>query len=126
MKIRKLIIIVGVFFFTLLVVGFFWLPGVRHQAQANATLMTLEVVAIASRYYFTDCGVWPSSIAELTTTNNPKQAVFLGVGNPPLADAWGRPLTYIPFNTTNGSGAVRSHSHDRDGREVVYEVKFGP
>ena len=126
MKIRKLIIIVGVFMFALLVFGWFWLPGARHQARAKATLMTLQVVATTSRYYFDNCGVWPSSIAELTTTNNPKQAIFLSVGSPPLKDAWGRPLTYIPFNATNGSGAVQSHTRDLDGREVVYEVKFGP
>ena len=88
--------------------------------------MTLQAVATASRYYFTNCGVWPSSINELTTTNNPKQAIFLFVGSTPLADAWDRPLTYIPVNATNGSGAVQSRARDCDGREVVYEVRFGP
>jgi len=68
----------------------------------------------------------PSTTTELTTTNNPKQAIFLSVGNPPLSDAWGQPLTYIPFSETNGSGVVQSHTRDRGGRDVVYEAKFGP
>jgi hypothetical protein len=122
---RRFVIIVGVFMSGVFVVGVLWLPTARHQAQAKATLMTLDLVATVSRLYFSNCGVWPRTISELTTTNNPKQTVFLLVVGSPLGDGWGRPFTYIPFNPTNGSGSVQSHAHDRHGREVLYEVRFG-
>jgi len=123
-KIRKLIKVGAVLAVAIFAVGFFWLPGARERARAKATLMVLQAVASASHIYFTNCGVWPRTIGELTTTNNPRGAIFLLVCSPPLADAWGQPLTYTPFNETNGS--VQSHTRKRDGREVVYEVRFGP
>ncbi len=125
MRTRKLIVFVAIFISGIFILGLFWLPGTREQARVNVTLLNLQAVAAASRSYFTNCGVWPRTISELTTTNNPKQAVFLVVTRPPLADAWGQPLAYLPYDASNRAGAVQSRKRGGDGRQVVYEVKFG-
>ena len=125
MKLRKRILFLAVFLLiALLVMWGLALREMKQRARVASTLMKLQAVANASRGYFSDCGVWPRTISEMTTANNPKQAVYLEFSNPPPKDGWGRPLTYLPFNTSTGSGAVQSRS--RDGREIRYEVKFGP
>ena len=124
MKLRKRILFLSAFLLiVILVVGWVSLREMKQRARVASTLMKLQAVANASRGYFSDCGVWPRAISEMTTANNPKQAVYLEFSDPTPKDGWGRPLTYLPFNTNTGFGAVQSRS--RDGREILYEVKFG-
>src|SRR5262245_6103482 len=80
-----------------------WLPRLRYRAYSVQTLITLNEVAEASRQYFFTYGKWPNTLAELTTPGGPKRMVFLRVSpETGLADRWGHPLTYIPFDSSKG------------------------
>jgi hypothetical protein len=121
---RKPVVFITGFALAIMLAGSLLLPSAREQAKARVTLVTLSAVAAASRSYFTNCGSWPRTINELTTTNNPKQAVFLYVSTPPLVDGWGNPLTYIPFDPTSHAGCIQSRRHYGNGAEAIYEMKF--
>jgi len=124
-KIRQIILFIAGFLSALLLTACLWFPCVRERTRERATTASLLVVAEASRSYLTNCGAWPRKISELTTTNNPRQTLFLSLPGPYPADGWGRPLTYIPYDPNIGSGAVQSRTHAPDGEDIVYEVRFG-
>ena len=128
MKSRKRLLLVTISVIAVaLLAAVVWLPRPHYRAYSLQTVNTLNEVAEASRQYFSIYGKWPNTLAELTTPSGPKRMVFLRVtAETRLADRWGHPLTYIPFDSSKGFGIVQSHARDRGGREVVFEVSFSP
>jgi type II secretory pathway pseudopilin PulG len=124
-KIRQIILFIAGFLSALLLTAYLWFPCLRERTREKATTASLLVVAEASRSYFTNCGTWPQTISELTTTNNPKHSLFLWLPGPYPLDGSGRPLTYVPYDSNTGSGAVQSRKRIPGGAEIIYEVRFG-
>jgi hypothetical protein len=125
MRVPKRIALIGIGFLTLagLSLAFAW-PSIRFKAQVAHTRTTLDLVAAAARSYFTNYGVWPQKLAQLTTTNNPKGLVFLLVQNSEVTDGWGRQITLKPYDPAIHSGAVQARAFDRQGQAFTYEVRF--
>ena len=98
MRVPKRIALIWIGLLTLvgLSLAFAW-PSVRFKMRVAHTRTALDLVAAAARSYFTNCAAWPQTVAQLTTTNNPKGLVFLLVENSEVIDGWGGPVTLEAF-----------------------------
>jgi hypothetical protein len=96
----------------------------QYRARKTATAVLPTNVANASRAYFTNYGVWPRSLTELTTTNNPQHLIFAEFSGEQLTDAWGHPITYEPFDSSKGRGSVTAAARDPNGAPIVFVLDF--
>ena len=96
---------------------FFILPPLNRRARMAQTKIILDQVAIASKQYYAEYGVWPHSLSELTHSHNPRKIRFLEAPSTGVTDGWGKPITYIQYDGSEGSGKARSGG---------YEVGFAP
>jgi hypothetical protein len=121
-------IVLGALCLAGLVAGAAWLwlvwRGFSYTEKFTRTAMTLRNVAMASRTYFKMCGAWPTTVTQLTTTNNPAGVLFLYSPRSEVMDGWGHPLEYIPFDPRTGAGAVRSHLPKKRGEGSIMEETF--
>jgi type II secretory pathway pseudopilin PulG len=100
------------------------LRGLRYTARRDFTRVVLTNIAFESRAYFTNFGVWPRTLAELTTTNNPGAMIFYEFDGKQPTDGWGKPISYIPFEQSTGRGSVCARVPDQEGRVTLLEVRF--
>ena len=96
----------------------------QYRARARVTGAILTNVASASRAYFTNYGVWPRSLADLTTRNNPQHLIFIEFDGDQLTDGWGHAIRYVPFDSSKGQGSVIATARDRNGTPVLFSVDF--
>lgn len=121
---KKLFVSLPFLIVALAIIAVIALRPAQYRARKAATAVILTNVANASRAYFTNYGVWPRSLAELTTTNNPQHLIFIEFQGDQLADAWGHPITYQPFNSSKGRGSVTATARDPSGAPIVFTVDF--
>jgi general secretion pathway protein G len=109
----------------LLVIGRLATANRRRIAQTTISLRCLQA---ASSQYFQIYGVWPKSIHDLESDANPRKILFIAPA-PATNDAWGRPLVYVPFDSSLGYGRVLSYGRDGkpggDGPDADIEFRLG-
>src|SRR5690242_13075978 len=121
---KKILLSLPCLIILLAIIGVIALRPAQYRARKRATAVILTHVANASRAYFTNYGVWPRSLTELTTANNPQHLIFIELPAEQLTDAWGHPITYVPFDSSTGSGSVTAAARDPKGAPIVFRVDF--
>ena len=121
---KKILLLVPCLIVALGIIAVVALRPAQYRARKAATAVILTNVANASRAYFTNYGFWPRSLTDLTTTNNPWHLIFIEFPGDQLTDAWGHPITYLPFDSSKGRGSVTAAAHDPNGTSIVFVVDF--
>ena len=121
---KKILLSMACLIGALAIIAVLALRPAQYRARKTATTMILTNVANASRAYFTNYGFWPRSLTDLTTTNNPQRLIFIEFPGEQLTDAWGHPITYLPFDSSKGRGSVTSAARDPHGVPIVFVVDF--
>ena len=125
MKIQKRILIpVILLTAAVAIAGAILLRGPQYAARITATRLVLTNLAFESRAYYTNFGVWPRTMAELTTTNNPGAMIFYEFDGKQPTDGWGKSISYFPYDPSSGKGSVCAHVPDQRGRPTLLEISF--